>query len=466
MGDDSRTDGGVVETSASGSPGSTPIDRLRRNADDGRLVVGAMAVGLIVFPFFLVEVMGVLSETAVTVLQIPAILLLVGGLLAMIANNFVGAERLFTAGLAAFVLGLFVGVLSIETSLGGYEGLASLVLAFGIAVVGFNILLGYVGLLSFGHAAFFGTSAYAAGIVASEATIQIPVVNASVTMPGLTSPLLMILVGIVVATILSWPIGFLSIRRSGVYFAVLTLTFGQMLYFYALAPGSWLTQGDNGFGTGSTGFSPGALFGQFSLEATSPIPASSWIYVLAALITLLAVALAYRIIKSPYGLIFKALGENEQRVEFVGLNVFRYKLMAFIISAAFTGAGGALFAIHETYLHPTTALFWITSGDFVIMNILGGVGTLAGPLFGALLFEYIGNVVSGASFPVIGSVGSLWRLVLGGVFVIIVWLFPDGVWGGIRASVVGVVRTVERYVFDVEDRAVPEDVEDTRRGDD
>jgi branched-chain amino acid transport system permease protein len=420
--DEPRTDGGtVVADDGGGSSGSNPIDKVRQHKDDERVVVAGIALSLLFLPVFLVELLGILG-------------------------NVVG-----------------IGI-------GGYEGLASLVLIFAIAVVGYNILLGYVGLLSFGHAAFFGMAAYAAALLASEAPVTIPGVETTIVMPGIGSPILMVAAGAIMATLLAWPIGFLSIRRSGVYFAVLTLTFGQMLYFFALAPGSWLTGGDNGFGTGASGFEVGQLLGVIHLELPSPVIAANWIYVFVAAITVIAVAVAYRIINSPYGLVFEALGENEQRVEFVGFNVFRYKLMAFIISGAFAGVAGALFAIHEAYIHPSTALYWITSGDFVIMNVVGGVGTLVGPLLGALVFEYISNVISGVSLPLIGSVGSLWRLVLGATFVTIVWLFPDGLWAGIRAGLVRAVHFVERTAFDASDTpATSTDVdveEKTRGGDD
>ncbi|WP_277554249.1 branched-chain amino acid ABC transporter permease [Halobaculum limi] len=310
------------------------------------------------------------------------------------------------------VLGTIGDVIGV--SIGGYTGLPSLVLIYGIIVIGFNLLLGYTGLLSFGHAAFFGSAAYSAALFSQV----------------VPSPLLMVVVGTVVATLLAWPIGFVSIRRSGVYFAVLTLTFGQALYFYALGPGSWLTNGDNGF---SNIEADGLFFGALSFDATlTPIPlldSYTVMYGFAAVSILVAIWVANRIINSPYGLIFEALGENEERVEFVGLNVFRYKLMAFVISAVFAGVGGALFVIHEQYIHPTTGLYWIQSGDFVIMTVLGGTGSLVGPVLGALVFEYVANVISGVSLPVIGSIGSLWRFVLGAVFVFIVWVFPRGVYG-------------------------------------
>jgi branched-chain amino acid transport system permease protein len=331
-----------------------------------------------------------------------------------------------TLSLAGFVLGVLVfpwlmvdglGIVAdvVGVRIGGYVGLPDLVLIFGIAVIGFNLLLGYTELLSFGHAAFFGSAAYAAALVSSV----------------VSDPILMILVGTVVAIVLSWPIGFVSIRRSGVYFAVLTLTFGQMLYFYALGPGAWLTNGDNGY----SDITVGELFTMFELDEAVVdvgfLEPYTWMYVLTAACAVFALWFGYRIINSPYGLIFKALGENEQRVSFVGLNVFRYKHMAFIISAGYAGAAGALFVIHETYIHPTTGLYWITSGDFVIMTVLGGTGSLIGPVFGALIFEYVSNVISGVSLPVIGSIGSLWRIVLGAVFVAVVWVFPRGVWGAV-----------------------------------
>jgi branched-chain amino acid transport system permease protein len=326
-----------------------------------------------------------------------------------------------------------------DPGIGGYEGLASLVLIYGIIVVGYNLLLGYTGLLSFGHAAFFGTAAYVTALLSS--TAEISFLGLSATMPGINSPLLLLIAGTAFAALLAWPIGFLSIRRSGVYFAVLTLTFGQMLYFFALGPGAGITNGDNGF----SDIEVGALFGQF--DFADPVPfVNSFEYVFIAVLFLLAITVANRIINSPYGLIFEALGENEQRVEFVGLNVFRYKLMAFIISGVFAGLGGALFVMHESFIHPQTALYWIQSGDFVIMSVLGGTGSLIGPVFGAFIFEYISNVIQGTTLPVIGKVGSLWRLILGAVFVIIVWVFPRGVYGGLVDLKNIITRAVKRAV--------------------
>ncbi|MFC7226395.1 branched-chain amino acid ABC transporter permease [Salinirubellus salinus] len=413
-----ETDGGTVVDDADSGSGSIggPIGEAYRSLRENEFsVVIGSALFLVVFPYLLIEGMGMLNES----------------------------------------LG--------DPGIGGYEGLASLVLIYGIIVIGFNLLLGYTELLSFGHAAFFGTAAYSAALLSS--TAEISFAGFSATMPGITSPIAMLVFGTALATLLAWPIGFMSIRRSGVYFAVLTLTFGQMLYFFALGPGSGITNGDNGFSDVNVGSllgmvdfgEPvsqfGALYlpviGNFEIPFLVSLDYVPIEYVFVAVLFLLALTVANRIVNSPYGLIFEALGENEQRVEFVGLNVFRYKLMAFIISGAFAGMGGALFVMHESFIHPATALYWIQSGDFVIMTVLGGTGSLIGPVFGAFIFEYIANVISGATIPVIGEIGSLWRLILGAVFVFIVWVFPRGAYGALVDLKKFLVRAVESLVWAV-----------------
>lgn len=416
---DERTDGGVVD---SASP-----SLVARLSEHEFAVVGASALALLVFPFLLIDVLGQIGSLEIPLLQPVAALLFVGGAVigigAGVANVVVESdllERVTLLGGAAFIAGIVVGVFSMDLSIGGYSGLPSLVLIYGIIVIGFNLLLGYTGLLSFGHAAFFGTAAYGAGIFSAQVS---------------GSPILMLLVGTVLATLLAWPIGFLSIRRSGVYFAVLTLTFGQMLYFFALGPGAALTNGDNGY----SDVNIGEVFGMIDLGTPLPF-ITSFEYLFVGVLFLGALAVANRIVNSPYGLIFEALGENEQRVEFVGMNVFRYKLMAFVLSAMFAGLGGALFVMHEAYIHPNTGYYWIQSGDFVIMTVLGGTGSLIAPVFGALTFEYIANVIPGVTLPMIGSIGSLWRLVLGVVFVFVVWVFPRGIFGALR-DLTGLLRS-------------------------
>ena len=394
--DDVRADGGAVAAPSDGSGSETVLERLTALTKRESTVVIGSAIALLALPILLIDGLGLIST-------------------------------------------IFLG----EPKFAAYEGLSALILAFAIAVIGFDILLGYTELLSFGHAAFFGAAAYTAGIVSVQVS---------------SNPLVMVLMGILVTVPLALVIGFLSIRRSGVYFAVLTLTFGQMLYYYALAPGAWLTGGANGFTNIQTETLLGLELGDTlqdiyfdmtgSLLVDIPFARLSIEYLFLATFTLLAIWLAYRIINSPYGLILSAIGENEERVDFVGLDVFRYKLMAFVISALFAGAGGALFAVHERAagVYPGS-LYWITSGDFVIMAVLGGTGTIAGPFLGAVIFEYISNVISSVSLvlftgPLRGLLGEftlnfgpVWRLVLGGVFVVVVAFFPDGVRGAIASAV-------------------------------
>ncbi len=275
----------------------------------------------------------------------------------------------------------------------GYMSLVKLIYIWAIFAIGFDLLLGYTGLLSFGHAIFWGTSAYAAGIFSAR---------------FFGEPLLMILVGGVTAVLFAVVIGILSLRRSGIYFAILTLAFGQMLYFVALGPADPLTSGVDGF----TSVDIEPLLGAIPLHSIS--------YAFFATFFVLAVAVAVRIVRSPYGVLLRAIRENEQRVSFLGLHVRRYKLAIFVISAAFAGVAGSLHTLEAQYV-AVSSLFWITSGDIVIITVLGGAGSIFGPVLGTIAFLYVENVISG--------VVSYWLLILGVLFVVVVWFFPGGIWG-------------------------------------
>lgn len=312
----------------------------------------------------------------------------------------------------AVVLALFPWVLVrspvVSDLLQGYQGLAVLILIWGVFALGFDLLLGYTGLLSFGHAVFWGGGAYAAGYFSANV---------------IGSPILMVIVAMVAAVLLAWVIGFISLRRGGIYFAVLTLAFGQMMYFLFLSPLGEYTGGEDGF----TGVVINDLFGQIRLSSAPPMflepLLGNYLYVFTAVVALAAIAAAYRIINSPYGLVFAAIRENETRAEFVGLNVWRYKLMAFIISGAIAGLAGGLFVIYQAYV-PLNSLYWTASGDVVVMTVLGGTGSLFGPIIGAGVFMWVKNIV--VTFPIVGP---YWHMVLGVVFVLVVWFFPDGTWG-------------------------------------
>jgi branched-chain amino acid transport system permease protein len=328
-----------------------------------------------------------------------------------------GNEVRVVAG-AAVLLALFPFVFArmpvVSDLLQGYQSLATLILIWGIFALGFDLLLGYTGLLSFGHAAFWGGAAYAAGIFSQNVS---------------GSPVLMVAAGTAFAVLLAWALGFLSLRRGGIYFAILTLAFAQMLFYMSSSPLAFLTGGENGF----TGVETGELFGMFPLEGELPLVLETllgtWLYLFVAVITLLCVALAYRILNSPYGMVFRAIRENEQRAEFVGLNVWRYRLMSFILSGLFAGIAGSLFTIHGSYV-PLSSFYWTTSGEVVIMTVLGGTGSLFGPVVGAGVYLYVENIVSGGH-PV-EFIAPFWHLILGLVFVIVIWTFPRGIWGFFR----------------------------------
>jgi len=331
-----------------------------------------------------------------------------GGLAARLSA--LGESELSVVGIA--VVGVLVFPVVFNNVLDGYTQLATLVLIWGIFALGFDILLGYTGLLSFGHAVFWGGAAYAAGVFSASVSGQ---------------PLLVVLFGTAFAVLLAWIIGFLSLRRGGIYFAILTLTFGQMAFYLSSSPIAFITNGENGF----TSVSIAPLLGVFDLHGSLAGPLAmlpgNTLYLFVAACTVACIALANRILNSPYGIVFRAIRENESRAEFVGLDVWRYKLMAFIISAAFAGISGSLFAIEGNYV-PLSSLYWTTSGEVVIMTVLGGVGSLFGPLFGAAVYLYIEFIVSGMDI-----IGPFWHLILGLVFVLVIVLFPEGIWGGVRA---------------------------------
>ncbi|WP_267643041.1 branched-chain amino acid ABC transporter permease [Haloarchaeobius amylolyticus] len=305
---------------------------------------------------------------------------------------------------------LFAGAPVISDLLSGYYGLTTLILIWGIFTMGYDLLHGYTGLLSFGHAAFWGTGSIVAGLLVEYA--------------GIGYPLVLVAAGLLASIAVAWILGVLSLRRGGIYFSILTLAFGQMLYFTIFGPLGPITGGEDGLL-----LEIGGLVGVIPLSAGVPILTplglvGSWLYLLVAIFTVISVAVAYRILRSPYGLVFKAIRENEQRAEFVGLNVWRYKLVAFVISGAFAGVAGALFTVYNGSTSAET-FYWLVSGEVVIMSILGGVGTLFGAFLGAGVYLYMSNVLS-------STVGDSWHLMLGLLFVLVVWLVPRGLWGGVQ----------------------------------
>jgi len=272
----------------------------------------------------------------------------------------------------------------------------------------FNLLLGYSGLLSLGHAMFLGSAAYVTGYAARSWGLP----------PGLA-----ILAGTAAATLLGLVVGALSIRRQGLYFAMVTLAFSEMVYFIAVqAP---FTGGENGL----QGIPRGHLFGIIDLGD----PVAMYGFTLAVLF--LGLLLIWRVVHSPFGHVLQAIRENEPRAVSLGYAVDRYKLLAFVLSAALAGLAGAMKAV-VLQIASLTDVHWLTSGDVVLMALLGGVGTQSGPVIGAFIMLALEEVLSeraGAWIPVIQ----------GAIFVACVLLFRQGI-VGVLAQWVGTGNRVLR----------------------
>ena len=275
------------------------------------------------------------------------------------------------------------------------------VLCFALFACAFNLLLGYAGLLSFGHAAFLATGGYVTGYLLSS-------------YPGLT-PELGILIGTGAAVLLGVAFGALAIRRQGIYFAMVTLALAQlMFFFYIQAP---FTGGEDGL----HGVPRGHLFGLISLRSNLAM------YYFVFAVFLIGFAIVQRTVHSPFGQVLKAIRENEPRAVSLGYNVDAYKLLAFVISAGLAGLAGSTKTI-VFQLASLTDAHWHMSGEVILMTLLGGVGTLFGPIVGA------GLVVSLQHMLAQSPLGNWINVILGLIFVICVLSFRSGIVGEILKS--------------------------------
>ena len=318
---------------------------------------------------------------------------------------------------ALTILGLVVFPFAIHP-IGGYAGLATQILIVGIASIGFNLLLGYAGLLSYGQAMFYGLGGYVALLTVSK------------FFPAHPNFWLAIALGVGFVTLVALAVGLLVVRLYGIYFALLTLAFAQMFFFIVF---KWrdLTQGDDGL-QGIT--SPPLQLGFASIDLTATFPALDlgpfgnlsdvhyW-YAFVALVTLLVLAFTRTLVRSQFGEVLAAIRDNEERSTFVGFDPRRYKLAAFVIAGALGGLSGALRGLYETSIAPD-ALTVETSGNFVVYVVVGGVQTLLGPLVGTGLIMYLQNVISAKT--------DAWRLIEGVVFVAVIVFLPGGVLGVLR----------------------------------
>jgi branched-chain amino acid transport system permease protein len=278
-----------------------------------------------------------------------------------------------------------------------YPVFAMNVLVMALFASAFNLLLGYSGLLSFGHAAFLGSAAYVTGWAAKSWGLGV--------LPSMAA-------GVAVATVLGLVFGVLALRRSGIYFAMITLGLAQVVYF-VIVQMPW-TGGEDGL----QGIPRGTLFGVVDLGNSFAM------YYFTYAVFLGAFWLIQRTIDSPFGQVLRAIRENEPRAISLGYDVQRYKLMAFVISASLAGLAGSLKAIALQFA-TLGDVAWQRSGEVVLMTLLGGMGTVLGPSVGALLVVTMENYLA--------SLGSWVTVITGGVFVVMVMAFRKGVVGEIRA---------------------------------
>lgn len=288
-----------------------------------------------------------------------------------------------------------------------YTSLATQILVYGLFALGFNLLYGYAGLLSFGHAAYWGLGAYGAGITLAKL--------------GWTSLWAALAVGVVAAGVGGALVGFFALRRRGIYFAMLTLAFAQLFYFIAFHLAD-LTGGDDGL-RGIPQLPLGVL--GWSIPLDTPLAFHYFALAWAAL----AVAGLQRVLKSPFGAVLAAIRENRDRASACGYNVNRARLLSFVFSALITGLAGALDCLRLNVV-PVEALFWSTSGQVVIMTLLGGAGTFFGPFVGAATFLVLADRLSLV-------MAESWPIVIGSVFVTFVLFLPKGIWGTLTGGLHG-----------------------------
>ncbi|WP_417309247.1 branched-chain amino acid ABC transporter permease [Devosia sp.] len=330
----------------------------------------------------------------------------------------------------------------------GYPDLMQRFAIYGLFAVGFNILFGLTGYLSFGHAAFLGVGSYS--VVWMYKLLDYNV------LPGL-------LLAIVVSGLFALVIGFISLRRSGIYFSILTLAFAQMSYNLAYSVLTPLTNGETGLQVYANDpqilMSPGApqtphFFGLVMNESTK-ISLGDWVFTFnngfyfTAVVAIIGFYISLRIFRSPFGMMLRAIKTNRTRLSYAGINTKPYMLTAFVISGMYAGLAGGLLAAMDP-LTGAQRMQWTASGEVVLMTILGGAGTLMGPILGAGFIKYFENIFSKINENILHTwfswlpegaadfatklvapfVGEGWHLTLGLVFVLVVVFLPGGMMEG------------------------------------
>jgi branched-chain amino acid transport system permease protein len=278
------------------------------------------------------------------------------------------------------------------------------ILVWGLFGIGFDILFGYTGLLSFGQSAFYGTG----GMVAAYLLTQM----------GFPNVILALIIGMAAAAAVGFLVGMLALRRTGIYFAMITVAIAEVFYFVEFNPLAEWTGGENGL--------PGVPTPTLALGFTTiHFDTTSSLYVFLAFCYFVGIVLALRIVRSPVGVILSAIRDNPLRAAAVGHNVHGYKLAAFVIAAAYAGFAGGLLGVLQAFMPPEAFMF-DTSGQLVMQTAIGGSGTLFGPLVGAAVWLFLQDFLQGAL-----GLGAAWKLVLGLVFVLLICFLRRGIIGGV-----------------------------------
>lgn len=276
------------------------------------------------------------------------------------------------------------------------------ILIWGLLGIGFDLLFGYTGLLSFGQAAFFGTG----GMFAAYMLTETPMENT----------ILALFLGAAAAGVVGYLVGLIALRRTGIYFAMITVAIAEVFFFVEFNPLSEYTGGENGL--------PGVPTPNLSLGFTTIEFDSNWtMYIFFAFWYFVGLAIALRIVRSPFGLLLRAIRDNPLRAEALGHNIHGYKLSVFVIAAVYTGFAGGLLGMFQGFMPPDAFMF-ATSGEIVMQTAIGGAGTLFGPLLGAGAWLFMSDF-----FQTTLNLGASWKLVLGIVFVLLVCFLRRGLVG-------------------------------------
>ena len=279
------------------------------------------------------------------------------------------------------------------------------ILVWGMLGIGFDILFGYTGLLSFGQSALYGTGGMVAAYLLTRA--------------GFPHVITALLIGMVVAAVVGYLVGLIALRRTGIYFAMITVAIAEVFFFIEFNPLSHWTGGENGL--------PGVPAPRLYLGFTTLHFNAGWtLFPFLAFFYFIGIVIALRIVRSPVGAIFRAIRENPLRAAAVGHNIHGYKLTAFVIAAAYAGLAGGLLGVMQGFMPPDAFMF-DTSGQLVMQTAIGGIGTLFGPLVGAAVWLFLQDFLQATL-----NLGATWKLVLGLVFVLLVFFLRQGIIGGIR----------------------------------